>query len=237
MKRKTVPISAALFLGVVGASLAWAGSQTFQLTSPGNNIVLDGIYMSPYTALIGGVPTTVICDDFADEVALNETWQTTMSTVASLAPNVRWATDPAVSGYNEQQSYNEAAWLAGQLLGSSDPTQMGQISYAIWAVFDPTGVSNWLNGVTSPYNDPTTYSAVFGSGGLLAQAASQSYSAGQFSNISVYTPTGAPPGYSMPQEFLVRTPEASALTILGSDFACLGLFVVFFRRRLAAKIS
>ncbi len=225
MKRKILSVGTALFLSSLGASVAWASN--FQLTSAGNT-VLDGIYISPYTASIDGVPTVVICDDFADEVGLNEAWQTTMSTVANLAPNVKWATDPGVSGYIEQQSYNEAAWLAGQLLSSSNPTQLGQISYAIWAVFDPTGVQNWL----TAYHDTTTYNAIWGSGGLLSQAAANS--GGDFSNVLVYTAVAnsQPAGYGPPQEFLaVKTPEPSSLAILGVDFTCLGIVVAFLRRR------
>ncbi len=83
MKRKILSIGTALFLSSLGASVAWASN--FQLIGAGTNI-LDGIYMSPYTALIDGVPTTVICDDFTAEVTLGESWQTNMSSVASLAP-------------------------------------------------------------------------------------------------------------------------------------------------------
>ncbi len=240
MKRKLLSLGTALFLSSVGANLAWAAN--FQLSSAGNNIVLDGVYISPYTALINGVSTTVICDDFADEVSIGETWQATVSTVASLSPNVKWATDsdPLVQPYpyNEQQSYNEAAWLTGQLLATSDPTQMGEISYAIWAVFDPTGVQNWLNS----YHDTTTYNAIWGSGGLLSQAASQTYYPGEFSNVSVYTPmTGTQSCCGPPQEFLavqtVRTDEASTIATFGFDFTCLAVLLYFFRRRLSAKLN
>ena len=171
LKRKLLSLGIALFLSSVAANLAWAAN--FQLTSAGNNIVLDGVYISPYTALIDGVPTTVICDDFADDVSVGETWQATVSTVANLSPNVKWATnsDPALQPYSattEQNLYNQAAWLSGQLLATSNPTQMGEISYAIWAVFDPTGVQNWLS---IAYNDTTHYNAIWGVGGLLGQAA------------------------------------------------------------------
>jgi len=235
LKRKTSPLRAAFLLTALSASLACAATtQSFQLTSAGSNTVLDGIYISPYTALINGVPTTVICDDFADEVALGETWQVTTSTVASLAPNVMWGT-----GSSSQQSYNEAAWLAGELLAPPNQSKMGAISYAIWAVFDPTGVKTWLKA----YNDTTTYNSVFGSGGWLAQAAGQTYSPGQFSSISVFTPVaGTQSCCGLPQEFLdppgpVSTPEPPALAILGIDFAALAVFVGFFRRHLAAKIN
>ena len=44
------------------------------LTGAGNNPV-DGIYVGPYYATVNGVANTpVICDDFADEVYLNESW-------------------------------------------------------------------------------------------------------------------------------------------------------------------
>lgn len=247
MKRNTLSIAVALVLSALGASLAWATPPNFQLTlagngtSTGNGYVLDGIYISPYTAVVNGVSTLVICDDFTHDVALGETWQVTTSTVASLASNVMWKNDP-----NEQTDYNEAAWLVNQLLAPNlSPTQMGEISYAIWAVFDPTDVQSWLKA----YGDTSTCNAIWGSGdctnisgsgGLLSQAAKNS--GGDFSNVLVYTPVA----YSQsccgtPQEFLavqtVRAPEASALATLGFDFTCLAVVLYFFRRRLSAKLN
>src|SRR5271165_2258763 len=88
-----------------------AGAANMKLTGAGNN-VLDGVFIGPYTVTIDGKPTLVICDDFADDTYMNETWGANMSTVSNLG-NVKWKTPP--SGYTEQQAYNEAAYLSEQL--------------------------------------------------------------------------------------------------------------------------
>ena len=249
MKRNTLSIAVALLMSSLGANLAWASTNFKIDPATASNYIRDGIYISPYTADIGinGVPTLVICDDFADEVAFNETWQanvSTLSTVASSGADVKWATDPGVSGYNEQNSYNEAAWLTTQLLLPANQVSNlteAEISYAIWAVFDangPLGVKAWL--LQPAYNDTTVYNAVFGSNGLLYQASL--HSGDSFPNVLVYTPvTGTESCCGTPQEFLavqtVRADEASTITTFGFDFTCLAVLLYFFRRHLSAKLN
>jgi len=230
---KKMAFIAALLLSSGGASL-FAASTLQLIGPPSNGITLDNIYISPYTALINGVSTPVICDDFVDEVQLGESWSATVSNVGALASNVKWATDPGVAGYNEQASYNEAAWLATQLLSpTTTSVQAGEISYAIWAVFDPIDVKSWLSA------DLATTSAVFGKTGYLAQASA--FSTTNFSNVLVYTPVaGSQSCCGVPQEFLaltpptVGTPEASGVATLGVDFLGLMALVAVFRRRIFA---
>jgi hypothetical protein len=208
-----------LILGCAGVGLASA--QTFVLTGAGSNTVLDGIYISPYTATVNGVVNTpVICDDFFDEVYLGENWSTTAGTVGS--------TTTGLFGTENSQGYGEVAWLSEQLY--SNPSNAGAISYAIWAVFDSSGVAGWLNS----YGDTTTYNAVFGSGGYLAQAAAAVPGPGSgssFSNVLVYTPVANSQSEGgRPQEFLVVTPEAPSMANLAVDFMGFGALLLVFRR-------
>jgi hypothetical protein len=196
------------------------------LTGAGQGNVMAGIYTSPYTGTIDGTPTTIICDDFQDDSFFNESWQANVSTVANLGAT-KW-------GSNQQQ-YDAAAALSIQLLGTSDATQKGYISYAIWDVFDNTDVLAYL-GASNPI-----YTTAF----ALAQSAlSQTYAAGAYANVFVYTAikgtaTGCPTTpcqQNSPQEFLVvRTPEAPAAAWLAIYLASLAGLIALFRQRIPAR--
>lgn len=219
-----------LLFGFVGAGSAMAqcdysGSNNFCLTAGTyGSPVLDGIYMSPYTAIINGVPTTVICDDFSDDVDVNETWTVTSGTVGSSTVGY-W-------GAENSANYEEVAWLAQQLLTPailSNPTQEGIYSYAIWSVFD-SNVQSYLEstGYTATWNAVNSV--------LTAYNASQDQATDV---VTVYTPA-TPANQTCcghPQEFLaVSTPEAPAPAILGIDMLGLGVLLFVFRRhRTAAR--
>jgi hypothetical protein len=216
-----------LFLGAVFiSSVAFAApcdpanpSNNLCLIGVGNNIVLDGVYISPYTAIINGVTTSVICDDFSDEVMVPESWTVTSG--------IGGSTTQGLFGQENTAGYAKVAWLSQQLF-TQPLSNSGVISYAIWAVFDQTNVQNWLNA----YNDTTTYNAVFSSGGLLDQAAS--HSGDDFSYATFYTPVdGTQSCCGRPQEFVVvNTPEPSAASVLGVDLLGFGALAFLFRRRL-----
>jgi hypothetical protein len=169
-----------------------ADTASMQLTGAGST-VLGGVYIGPYTATINGVSTTVICDDFAHDSWLNESWTATLNNAPSLS-NTLWGNNP--------QLYNEAAWLAMALWNPANASQAGYIQFALWAVFTP-GALNYLdqNGMAQ-------------ASWWLAQAQSQTWTPGEFSNIAIYTAVPGS-GYcgkgpcptSTPQEFLVLTPE------------------------------
>ena len=205
------------------------------LTSPGAGNVMDYVYTSPYTGTVGGqTGVSIICDDFADDSYIGESWKATVSTVADLSSNVRWASDTS-----EQQDYDEAAWLAEQLSlpANSNPTTMGYISYAIWDILDPTGVTNFLT--TGSYADPAVLTAAQA---WVTTASQQTYYAGEFSNVLVYTAVpgtatncnGGPCPSNSPQEFLrVTTPEASTPVLLAVDLLGFLVLVGFLRKRVA----
>jgi hypothetical protein len=115
---------------------------------------MGGVYTSPYVATIGGVTgINVICDDFADDSYVPETWTTyitSLPTVTTSSP-VKWTG----SGYgsavgaslSQANAYATAAYLAIQLLGMDQSTQAGQtvageLSFAMWALFDPNAYNS-----------------------------------------------------------------------------------------------
>jgi hypothetical protein len=197
------------------ASYAVADSSML-LTSAGSN-VMDGVYVGAYTATINGVSTQVVCDDYADDSYLNESWNASVTNSSSLG-STKW---------QSPSGYNEAAWLITQMMKSSNQTTVGEIQYAIWGIFDSSAITNLTN-----FN--TTY-------GQAAQGWINMAAANSNTNFLVYTPVagtatcgGGPcPTSGPPQEFLVvPAPESPFLITLAGYMLGLALITVFLRRRI-----
>ena len=224
---RTLALLSMLAVPCFGAS---SSAVNMSLAGVGAGHVMAGVYTSPYSGTVNNSPTAIICDAFADETFLNETWQASVSTVADLGAT-KWG------GKSAQQRYDAAAALSLKLMATSDATQMGVLSFAIWDIFDPSDVQSWLAGQNS--------SSIYAIAHTAAEdALSKTYTAGQFSNVSVYTlvrgtATGCPGGpcpTNSPQEFLsVTAPEPSAAALLGIYLSSLVALVIVFRRRLVIR--
>lgn len=202
------------------ASSAFAGVN-LTLTGAGNNGMLSGVYVGPYQGTVNGVSMPIICDDFYDDTWLNEAWTATASTFSDLS-QTRFASDS-----NATTQYEQAAWLSTQLLNNasciySQANCAGDIQFAIWQVFDkePLTLLTGNNLLNAQY--------------WLNQAQSQTFTPGEFSDFTIYTPTSCLRncGVTLPQEFIVRTPEPPELAILATDFSAAGgLLFWLYRRR------
>lgn len=225
-------ISIRIVLSVVVGALALfapaalADTASMVLTGVGDNGAMGGVYVGPYVATVNGVAgTPVICDDYADESYLNESWTANVSTLADLS-NTKWA-----SLNNSTTLYEEAAWLTEQLV-SAPASQAGDIQFAIWVIFDPSAL-----GALSPTDQSNVKM-------LITEAQNQTFWTGEFSNILIYTADVNEPilcgGQSCantpPQEFMVVTPEPSELVLL-----LVGLFgcaiVIARKNRSAARFQ
>jgi len=204
-----------------------AQSDTLTINNPPSNNILDGIYVGAYNATqLGGGQVQITCDDFKDNSDYNqETY--TVHNFGSFGSTLWGAMPGAVT------LYQEAAWLTLGMLSQSG-AQQGYYSYAIWAIFDPTGVKNWL----TTHGDATAYNAVFGSNGLLAQAAGKNFSSstlGEFSNFLILTPQGCGALGCPEQEFLEYVPEGGSAVayFLLAGVSCFG--AMFYSRRQNAR--
>ena len=230
-----------LWVGIAALSLApWAIAQNVVLTSAGSTVA-DGIYVSPYYATVNGVPNTkVVCDDFADDSHLNTApWSASIVSLSSLASTSNLLNTAWGAAGKTFLMYEEAAWLTMPLLSQTAGTP-GQVnySYAVWAVFDPIGVANWLNS----YGDTATYNAVFGPNGYLAgaAAAASSFTPGEFSNVLIITPTvggGACTAGGCPeQEFIEVVPEGGVAMgyVFLASLCCFGAMFLRSRRQMGS---
>jgi hypothetical protein len=225
---------------------------TVDLTSAGG-FGWDGVYISPYYGTVDGVPNTpVICDDFMDQSKINgKSWNANITQLSSLSASTLGSTlwGSYLSGSQSTQTiidwYEEAAWLTlGLLAEPAKSADRAYYSYAIWAVFDPTGVLSWL----SKHNDTAACNFIFGAGnnckntnltsGALLLTAQQSYQSGNYSNFLIITPLEAngkvctPGNGSCPsQEFFEIVAEGStaAMYLLLASFSCFA--AMFFRSR------
>jgi len=241
-------LAVVIALLLCGAPGAFAGTIGLAVdSSVYNNQVLDGVYVSPYPLDVTdqgtsnyskGTQLTLFCDDFRDESTVGKAVTFNTTTFGS-------ASNGTIAGtlWGKLSLYQEGAWLSTQL--SSNP---GVYSYAIWAVFDPTGVMSWLktHGLGGGA-DTATCNLVFGNactsitasaGSLLYKAQNQSFTPGQFSNWVIYTPSGCSQlsGSCASQEFFqpMPVPEGGAalLYLLLAGISCFG--AIFYSRRQAA---
>lgn len=218
-----------------------ADTANMQLTSAGP-YTMANVYVGPYTANINGVSTPVICDDFYDDSFVPEWWTATVYTPPNYS-STRNATNtniPHLTGTALTQAYNEVGYLAVQLLNAAnaptpDQNKIGEIDFALWSVFDPTAMG-YLSGSTQT-------AAQWWLGQAVTYHQNDSSFISQFTIYSPNTsptPTCTPSGLacpdSPPQEFLVMTPEPSAVGLLGCDLAGVGfLGFLLFRYRRAGR--
>ena len=206
------------------AALADGVTVSMLLTSPGTNGAMAGVYVGPYVAMVNGVSTPIVCDDYVDESYLNESWTANVSTLADLS-GTKWG-----SLCNATTLYEEAAWLTEQLV-SAPPSQAGDIQFAIWALFDPSavdGLSLTDQGIVQ---------------GWLTQVEGMSFSTSEFPNILIYTPNtnysiecnGQPCANTPPQEFMVDTPEPGELGLLLIGLTAIAIGV--FRKTATCRIA
>lgn len=210
MKTHAIILFVVLAVALSVASTAKADSVTVTLTGDSGG-VQGGVYTSPYYATVGTTTNVpIVCDDYAHSVYLGESWTASVSTFANLSNARFWQGTQAAT----LQLYDEAAYLFNELY--LQPSQRGDISFALWAIFDPSQVKSSAG---------WTSNAAW----WLASAQSQTYTVGEFSDFRVLTPLSS----TSPQEYLVRTPEPSIVVMLG-----IGLIaVVILKKRKSSEVQ
>jgi hypothetical protein len=205
---KTLPVVGFVVLAVALCIPSSAKADTVAVTLTGvSGGVQGGVYTSPYYATVGTLTDVpIVCDDYSHEVYMGESWTASVSTFADLSQARFWQTSGGSQAADQAatlQLYDEAAYLFNELY--LRPSQRGDISFALWAIFDPSQVES-----SAGWDSNAAW--------WLASAQTQTYTEGAFSNFEVLTPIST----TSPQEYLVRTPEPSAALLLG-----VGLLAMF----------
>jgi hypothetical protein len=250
---------------VAGSALAFQAptTTTFYLDNPGSYTVLAGVYTSPYGGQVN-FPTSsivpVICDDFADESFTPEEWTAYVTSLSSLTSGtdtyLKWSKSTYDPSLSQTQAYDVAALLSIDILqSSSGSTAQQDLSYALWALFDPLG-----NGA-SP-SDPGAFGQLnnYGDTSAISQATTDlnaaindvvntnSSALAELSNykVTIYSyksgatcpdQTGGVCANTPPQEFItVTTPEASTPILLAVDLLGFIALVGFLRKRVSRSI-
>jgi len=256
---KKQALLSAIALLVLAGGLYATPTTTFTLTGVTTTGQMGGVYTSPYFATIQTGSNTqtgvdVICDDFTDEVWINESWTvvaTSLASLPALGANSPVLWDTGATAQQQIQDYMTAAILSAELLAINNPStqQAEDLSFAIWDVFDP-GASSGLSagdqanitgaGGYLPTAEALAASDLAAAHGNIAAALAldnianvEIYTANPKSGGAVtYCPNG-PGGCSAPQEFLViNMAEPPSPALLAVDLlAVLGL-VLFVRRRM-----
>lgn len=238
-------------------SVAWA-DDTLVLQNTGAGAAMGGVYTSPYGITVNGTPTLLICDDFETDISLGHSWfaiPNTLTQISSSTVNgLKFASSPyssaILAGTSVAEDYATAAVVAAELLTlpnvgtpAENTETAGELSYAIWSVFDNSLYTS-LNstGSTGFGSLTTTEVAAVDAYIVNAQNLVGGATAGgvttlddilvgghPITNLTVYSPN--PLGSS--QEFLtvntVATPEPSGSVM--AALAGLAAFVAARRRR------
>ena len=219
------------------ASSAFATTVSLDLTSPGSTVTgtnaLDGVYVGAYTATINGVSTPVVCDDYTDESYVPEDWTAYVNTFSTLSDGqTKWGDNPTL--------YEEAFWLVEQMYNPANSSEVGELSFAIWGLFDSTALSDLQSYSTADYNIAENW--------LTQAEMSSNYGSVDTADFTIYTPDTSDsitcPGYSNgdcpdtpPQEFITyNAPEPSVAAILGADLLLFGFVLEVLRRRGILKL-
>jgi len=178
---------------------------------------------APYVgkvAILGPNQVLLYCDDLADSVTGGESWSAYVTPLSAVIANVSATNVEFKSltsgGLNVATSlYEQAAWLVYQFAGHAADNFV--IQNAIWSLFNQTNGS--VPGQTAGNTDMTTE-------GYWLYHAKTSYttlSAAQINAFLVLTPTGAPQGLGMPQEFFAIAPEPGTYVLFGAGLILLSL--------------
>jgi hypothetical protein len=219
----------------------WA-QDTLTLENAGANYVMGGVYTSPYGISInGGSPVQLICDDFTTDITLGESWQAIPTTFAALQAGSNPMGTPKFTPAQEITDYAVTAVLAAELmeLPSLDSEAAGDISFALWDVFDPTLLTSTSNpyGSISSGDLALAQEYLAGAEALVAGATSGgvvtlsdiSIDGHAIEGMTIYSPS--PSGAA--QEFLqVQMAEPSYPLVLGVDLLAVFGLIAVFRRRL-----
>lgn len=186
------------------------GNTTLTITNSSLGTVTAII--DPYLGTINGKTSTIWCVDPDHEITKNESWTANVSTLGDLS-NTRLGAGAATI-------YSEMAWLITQFMSANTANQQA-IQYVIWWLADNTLTAAKPSGLTAQqWADLVNY----------WKTQIQNPNNRLTSGFEILTDTNASGNGA--QEFILLTPEAGTLVLLG--FGLLGVLALYRRNQLRA---
>ena len=244
-------------------SVAWA-DDTLVVQNAGAPAAMGGVYSSPYGITVNGNLALLICDDFTTDISLGQSWiadATTLTTVDSgdvgslKFANAAYNSTPGILGgipptppslTTVAYDYAIVAVLAAELetlpyIGTlqENTETAGELSYALWGVFDAPLLTSTNTGfgtlstdeLTAARNDLKAAQALVNAatvGGVTTLSNISLPNGVALESMTIYTPNGL----AASQEFItVATPEPSFWSILALDLLAAASLGFIFRRR------
>jgi hypothetical protein len=209
-----------LVVALLLVPFAYADGTPVNMVFTGVNGANDGsYYVSPYSGTMNGSSVVLFCDDILNNVYIGETWQANVTNLATAVSSNNFSktryggvsTSKVFS--NPAKAYEEVAWLTTQF--ASHTSDYVSLQYAMWDIMNPG-------------SEPTSYGDVQ----YWLNQAALNYGSINPNNFAIVTNTGKLNLTGQVQEFIVQTPEPSALALLGCGL--LALAVLLGRGRLAS---
>ncbi len=196
-------------------------------------------YVYPYNFTIDGKgPVALICDDFNDDIYINESWQADVYNITNVADadhgqmQLEANSLAALHGQNRAKAYLEAAYLYKKLSTTPNYTQLDSvvINHTLWALFDGNTGFNLSLTLTTSYGSKSI-NDMFNEADTATTGLSALQIQNQFGGLRFYTPvcsaTSTPqcvtsPQYGRPQEFIGTVPEPATLFMVFVGLGLLG---------------
>ncbi len=198
-----------LVVALLLVPFAYADGTPVNMVFTGVNGANDGhYYVSPYSGTMNGVAVVLFCDDILNNVSIGQ-WTANVTNLGNALntnnfSNTRYGGVSTSSVFaNPTVAYEEVAWLTTQF--ASHSADYVSLQYAIWDIMNPG-------------SEPTAYGNVQ----YWLTQAGLNYGSISPNNFSIVTNTGKLTLTGQVQEFIVQTPEPSALVLLCCGLLALG---------------
>lgn len=197
------------FLVVALLLVPFAHADQVSMEFTGVNGANDGHYfVSPYSGTMNGTAVVLFCDDILNNVSMWQTWTANVTNLGSHNfSNTRYGGVSSSKVYsNPALAYEEVAWLTTQF--ASHTSDYVSLQYAMWDIMNPG-------------SEPTSYGHVQ----YWLNQAELNYGSINPNNFEIVTNIGKLNLTGQVQEFIVQTPEPSALALLGIGLLALGILL------------
>ena len=124
--------------------------------------------MGPYQVSVNGTATSLICDAFAADMSVGQTWDATLNTWSELQ-NMKFSGNFGNNATSAAQAYKEMFYLSMQIEKAANSAYIAPIDYALWQITDthtpavrgkgsesPTSSAYWLKQAAQNYQTVDT---------------------------------------------------------------------------------